>query len=97
VTASTLEGTSPALVAAMGAGNCVLVNAIPENIETIGTAGLYFEENNIHDLTEKMIFLIGSPNLVRDYGIKAMAHAREKYSWDEIARRYEEVFIKMEA
>ena len=58
VSASYIEGTSPSLVNAMGAGNCVLVNGILENIETLGGAGLYYEENNDADLIRKLEIIL---------------------------------------
>ena len=40
--ATEVGGTHPALVEAMGFGNCVLVNDVPENREVAGEAALYF-------------------------------------------------------
>ena len=42
VHATEVGGTHPALVEAMGFGNCVLVNDTPENREVAGDAALYF-------------------------------------------------------
>ena len=67
VTASEVEGTSPALLAAMGYGNCVVVNAIPENLETIGDAGVSFRRNDVADLRAKLQELIDHPELVQQY------------------------------
>ncbi len=49
VTASELEGTSPALLSAMGFGNCVVVSDLIENIETVGGAGVTFRNRDIGD------------------------------------------------
>ena len=35
-------GTHPVILEAMAAGNCVLVNDHPPNVETVGDAGVYF-------------------------------------------------------
>ncbi len=88
VSASQVEGTSPALVTAMAAGNCVLVNGIDENRETCGEAGIYFEENDIDDLARKMDTLAADPRLAEEYRIKALEHARANFDWDKVTRQY---------
>ena len=46
ISASEVEGTSPALVAAMGFKTPVLVSDIDENIETIGNYGTTFKNSD---------------------------------------------------
>jgi glycosyltransferase involved in cell wall biosynthesis len=91
-TASELEGTSPALLSAMGFGNCVLVSDIPENLETIGDAGMTFRNMNVSDLSSKMLQLILHPNLVEDYRKRAVERVARYYSWESVAQRIEEVY-----
>jgi glycosyltransferase involved in cell wall biosynthesis len=92
LTASMLEGTSPALVAAMGAGNCVLVNGIPENLETIGQAGFAAKENDISDFAAKLKFLIDNPAIVEQYRVLAFRRVNETYNWDKISDSYLNLF-----
>ncbi|GAH46823.1 unnamed protein product, partial [marine sediment metagenome] len=54
---SEVEGTSPILLTAMGYGRCVIVNGIPENILTIGKAGIYFKKNDVDDLKNRIELL----------------------------------------
>ena len=42
VQATEVGGTHPALVEAMGAGNAILANDVPEHRETLGDAGRYY-------------------------------------------------------
>ena len=42
VQATEVGGTHPALVEAMGAGNAIVANDVPEHRETLGDAGLYY-------------------------------------------------------
>ena len=42
--ATEVGGTHPALIEAMGAGNCVIVYDTPENREVIGDCGLLFKD-----------------------------------------------------
>jgi glycosyltransferase involved in cell wall biosynthesis len=91
-TASEVEGTSPALVAAMGYGNCVVVNAIPENLETIGDAGVSFCKNDVADLRRRLQELIDHPGLVREYRIKAQKRVAEHYNWDAVTDQLEKLY-----
>ena len=42
VETSGVGGTHPALVEAMAFGNCVVTHNTPENLETLGEAGLWY-------------------------------------------------------
>jgi glycosyltransferase involved in cell wall biosynthesis len=90
---SDVEGTSPALLAAMGFGNCVLVSDIPENLETIGDAGFSFERGNHVSLKEKLETLIGQPQLVTEYGQRAKARVETGYNWVKIAEDMEKLYL----
>lgn len=92
LTASMLEGTSPALVAAMGAGNCVLVNGIPENLETIGEAGLAARENDLEDYTAKLKYLLENSEVVERYRNLAFQHVNSTYNWGIISDNYIKLF-----
>jgi len=85
---STLEGTSPSLLTAMGTNNCVIVKNIPENRETIGKAGLFF--NTEKDLTE--IFNNISVSSIEEYSKKALNHVIRNYSWDNVSKKYMSIF-----
>jgi glycosyltransferase involved in cell wall biosynthesis len=91
-TASMLEGTSPALVAAMGAGNCVLVNGIPENLETIGEAGFASKESNLDDYTARLKYLVDNPSIVEQYRNLAFNHVNSTYNWEIISENYLKLF-----
>jgi glycosyltransferase involved in cell wall biosynthesis len=93
VSASELEGTSPALLSAMGFGNCVLISDIPENLETVGDAGVTFKSGDCEDLREKMLYLVSNPDVVRDYRKRAVERVAKLYSWDSVAERMEKVYL----
>jgi glycosyltransferase involved in cell wall biosynthesis len=78
-------GTHPALVEAMGFGNCVLVNDTPSNVEVIGAAGFrYRGAEGPNDLREKLQTLVDDPQLVQDYRVKASERAQTHYRWDNV-------------
>jgi len=87
VHATEVGGTHPALIEAMGAGNCVLVFDTPENREVVGDAGLFFSSSD--ELSRLLQTVTADPRLVEDYRLKARARAVANYSWDAIADEYE--------
>jgi glycosyltransferase involved in cell wall biosynthesis len=94
VTPSEVEGTSPALLSAMGAGCCVLVNGIPENLEVIGEAGFSYRRNDVQDLREKLFYLFCRPDLVTAYGEKARERTCLEYRWDMVTSALEAIYYK---
>ncbi len=95
--ASQMEGTSPSLLTAMAAGNCVLVNGVEENADVVGDAGVTFRENDVEDLARQLKRLTDDPALVEQYRAKAVRHARSNYDWDVIAGQYARLFGKRDA
>src|SRR5207302_2768778 len=93
VHATEVGGTHPALLEAMGFGNCVLTLAAPENIEAIGDAGIAYADE--HDLTEKLQRVLRDGSLVQSYRNRAQARVQEKYDWDYVVDRYEDLFARM--
>jgi glycosyltransferase involved in cell wall biosynthesis len=84
-------GTHPVIHEAMAAGNCVLVNDHPPNVETAGDAGVYFSgEAGASDLFRKLQRLLAEPELVADYRQRALRRARD-YSWETITDQYEQM------
>lgn len=92
VSASHLEGTSPSLLAAMGAKVCSLVNGIPENKYTIEDAAFTFSENDYNDLTKVWQELIDEPNKISEMGEKGYVHVKKNYDWEKISNQYIERF-----
>lgn len=82
-------GTHPALVEAMGFGNCVLVNDTPSNLEVIGDSGFsYRGADRAADLQTQLRKLLDSPDLVEEYRTKAMMRAAAHYSWDDVVQAH---------
>lgn len=93
--ATEVGGTHPALIEAMGFGNCVIANGTPENIEVVGDAGIIYEKNNIKDLREKIQYVIRNSEVIRMYGEKARKRVKANYSWDTVTVKYESLFLEM--
>lgn len=89
ISPSELEGTSPALLEAMGAGTCVVVNGIPEQLETIGDSGVHYRMNDLEDLKQKVQELIDNPNLRDYYAHRTQKRVEKYYRWEDVINRYE--------
>jgi len=93
VHATEVGGTHPALLEAMGFGNCVLTLAAPENIEALGAAGIAYSDES--DLAEKLQRVLRDGSLVQAYRHRAQARVQDAYDWDYVVDQYEELFAKM--
>ncbi|HEY7341809.1 MAG TPA: DUF1972 domain-containing protein [Ktedonobacterales bacterium] len=94
--ASGVGGTHPALLEAMAFGNCVVVNDMAANMETIGDAGLpYAGEKGATDLARVMARAIADPALVEEYRKRAAHRAKTVYSWDVVTDQYERLFAQL--
>jgi glycosyltransferase involved in cell wall biosynthesis len=93
VHATEVGGTHPALLEAMGFGNCVLTLATPENIEAVGDAGIPYAD--AYDLTEKLQRVLRDGSLVQAYRHRAQLRVQKYYDWERIVDRYEQMFGEM--
>lgn len=87
--ATTVGGTHPALIEAMGRGALVLYRNTPENAEVAGDAGIAFEAD---DLAAKLRLVLEMTEPERDaLRQRAMERVREHYSWDAVTDAYEKL------
>ncbi len=93
VHATEVGGTHPALLEAMGYGNCVLTLATPENIEVVGDAGVpYIDE---YDLAAKLQRVLRDGSLVQAYRNRAQQRIANHYDWETVVDQYEQLFAQM--
>jgi glycosyltransferase involved in cell wall biosynthesis len=93
VHATEVGGTHPALIEAMGYGNCVLTLATPENLEVVGDAAIPYKDED--DLAEQLQRVLTDETQVNAYRQRAQARVREHYDWEAIVDRYESLFERM--
>lgn len=91
--ATEVGGTHPALIEAMGYGNCVLAYSTNENSEVVGGAALEFAD--VKELTELIARVANDDRLAAEYRSVAQERIRSEYSWDKITDQYEELFKKL--
>jgi glycosyltransferase involved in cell wall biosynthesis len=93
VHATEVGGTHPALLEAMGFGNCVLTLATPENIEAVGDAGIPYADEV--DLTQKLQRVLRDGSLVQSYRNRAQLRVQQNYDWEHVVDQYEQLFASM--
>ncbi len=93
VHATEVGGTHPALLEAMGYGNCVLTLATPENVEAVGDAAIHYTEAK--DLAAKLQRVLRDGGIVNAYRQRAQARVRERYTWEHVVDRYEDLFARL--
>lgn len=95
VQATEVGGTHPALVEAMGHGNCVLANDVPEHREVVDETGLYFDAEKPETLVSLFEEILKNAELVKDCQNRAQQRVRENYSWEQVTNDYEALFYQM--
>ncbi len=93
VHATEVGGTHPALLEAMGYGNCVLTLGTPENVEVVGDAGIAYDDEI--DLTEKLQRVLRDGSLVQSYRNRAQTRVQKFYDWEHVVDQYEQVFAEL--
>jgi glycosyltransferase involved in cell wall biosynthesis len=92
---SDVEGTSPVLLSAMAYGRAVVVNGIPENLNTIGDTGLSFSPGDVSELQERLEELLEDEEKIRDLGRRAAERVRALYDWDVITEKFANLLAKL--
>lgn len=93
VLCSEVGGTHPVLVEAMAAGNCVVVNDTPANLEVVGDAGIpYGGLKGADGLAEVLGTLVSDVERVEVYRDLARRRVAGRYSWEAVTDQYEHLF-----
>ena len=89
-----LGGTNPALLKALGYGNCVLALDTAFNREVLQDYGILFKDDPA-DLADKMQQIEDHPEIAAKYRLRAPERIREAYTWGKITDQYEELFLQL--
>lgn len=95
VFASGVGGTHPALLEAMAFGNCVIVNDMAANLETVGDAALPYRGDSVEDLTRVLGGTIAQPQRIAEYRQRAAHRAATVYNWEVVTNQYEALFAQL--
>jgi glycosyltransferase involved in cell wall biosynthesis len=95
IQATSVGGTHPALIEAMGAGNLVLAFSTPENVEVLAGTGLLFGDDK--QLADHLSRIVGNPAASEFDALRSTARARvaERYSWDAVTSAYEALWSRL--
>ncbi len=82
------DGTSPALLQAMGYGSCIVINSNVEALSAVGDAAIPYVNNDPADLAAKLEQVIADPKLAAEYRERARHRAEQEYDWDQVAEAH---------
>ena len=91
--ATTVGGTHPALIEAMGRGALVIYRDTDENVEVAAGAGIPFGEHNLADKIRHVLAM--SEQERNEYRRLAVQRVQERYSWDAVTADYERLFRRL--
>ena len=87
-------GTNPTLLRAMAGGNCVIALDTPFNREVLGDCGLFFNKGD-DSLGRQIQFLLDHPEERNRMAEGAIKRIQERYSWELITDRYEQLCARL--
>jgi glycosyltransferase involved in cell wall biosynthesis len=93
IQATEVGGTHPALIEAMGVGNCVIAKDTPENREVVADTGIFFRD--AEELTRQIRLTLEDEALVKRLRAAAQQRAKARYSWDAVTSAYEKLFKEL--
>lgn len=85
-----MGGTNPALLKALGFGNCILAHDNPFNAEVLGGHGLLFRDAD--ELAARINQIETNPQDAERLRLRAPDRVRGVYNWERITSQYEELF-----
>jgi len=92
----TATGTSGVFHLACGFGKPIVASDLPEIRELIkeGASAILIRPGDVEELKRAIVKLLDNPELRKEIGLKNYSFA-QKESWEEIARKFEEVYCKL--
>jgi glycosyltransferase involved in cell wall biosynthesis len=95
VHATEVGGTHPALVEAMGYGNCLLVNDTPENREVAADCAIYFRAETPPTLSAALEWVERHPAETALRRTMAAERAARLFDWETVTDGYEALFRRL--
>jgi len=89
-------GTNPSLLKAMGYGNCILALDTVFNREVLEEGGVFFLRDEAV-IAKEMRALEADPRRVAELRQMGPERIRKNYTWEKIARQYDELFQEVHA
>jgi len=89
------EGTSPALLQAMGYGNCIVSSSLREALLVVGDAAVVFAIDDADDLARRLTQVLADEALVEEMRRRALERVRAEYDWDDVAAAHRNVYERV--
>jgi len=91
------EGMSNTILETMATGIPVIASNVGGNPELVidGETGFLFPTNDVESLVQKIKTYILYPELKQKHGYNARKRVEEKFSLDQMVRRYEELYLEL--
>lgn len=89
---SVLEGMSLVLLEAANYGRCIIATDLPENREILGEAGLYFNRDDLNQLTVQIRRCFQDKRLRDSFGTNARNCVEKSFGWAAAAQMYENLY-----
>jgi glycosyltransferase involved in cell wall biosynthesis len=77
----------------MGMGTPIICSNIPENIYAVGESAILFKKGEPLSLKQRMEEAISNPQHLITLAAKSMKRARQMFSWESVAKKFEEAFL----
>jgi len=88
------EGIGPVTIEALGFGNCIIASDVPQNIEALEEAAIFFPKGNVNILKKQIKQIDKNYKLVKNYRKKAKKRAK-LFSWKIIVNKIERIYQKL--
>ena len=86
-------GTNPSLLRAMGAATATLAYDVSFNREVLGADGRFWANPNA--LAEQIRLAEADPDGTIAAGVRLQERAQERYNWDDVASKYEDLAARL--
>ena len=92
-----VDGTSPALLQAMGFGNAVLAADLPEVLDVLGDSGFAFRAGDPEDLHHQLQHLLDHPGEVEAARSRTVERVAALFNWDQVTDQHEALYRRVMA
>lgn len=89
---STVEGMSLMLLEVASLGTAVVCSDIPENTIVLQDHAVHFRSGDGEDLAAKLRWALNHQDEMQELAIRAQAHVRTHFAWDQIVDQYEVLY-----
>jgi len=93
---NSVGGTNPALLQSMASGCFTMAVDVPFNRDVLDKAGIFYPPTAA-GLAQAMQWSLDHASELQPYKDQAVARIRDHYDWDDVARKYEQVALRLAA